>query len=98
MLAHDFVDAALEGGSMQRYSHAQGGGNVVHAGAGLETIEEPEPLLGERQGKRAVPRRLSNDRRLGAFRTAALRLLDDGHESRQIRRFKETAQRHFEPK
>ena len=54
--AADLVEALLEGGRVERAGEPEGDGEVVGRAAGLELVEEPEPLLGERCGRRVVGR------------------------------------------
>ena len=58
---------------VERPAQAHGGGDVVGRAAGLELVEEPQPLLGERERQRAVARRPARSGGAAAARRAARR-------------------------
>ncbi len=55
MAANDLRDGALQRGHVQRSVHDERGGHVVLRAARLQLVEEPQPLLGERQRHAASP-------------------------------------------
>ncbi len=52
---YDFVQAQPQGFDVQSSLEPRGRGQVVERIAGLQLIEEPQPLLGERQRQRVLP-------------------------------------------
>jgi hypothetical protein len=54
--AHHLAEDRLQEGRLQLPASPQGGGHVVGRIARLQTVQEPEPLLGERERQRAVAR------------------------------------------
>src|SRR5439155_16925931 len=52
--ADDLVEGAVEGRAVERAFEPDGGGDVVAGAAGIDLVEEPEPLLGEGGGGRSV--------------------------------------------
>ena len=78
MAPDDLVEAALERGDVKRTPQAQGARHVVDRRGRAEPIQEPQALLGERQGRRPA-RRASRDRlgRRAAHGPVAQRLYQD---------------------
>ncbi len=52
---HHRGQGLVQGGEVQVAGPAQGGGQVVLGGTGLQLVQEPEALLRERQGQSLVP-------------------------------------------
>ncbi len=50
--SHHFGQRALQGLRVQRAFQMEGGGDVVGGGAGLQLVDEPQPLLGKGQQRR----------------------------------------------
>jgi hypothetical protein len=51
----DLIEAGGDGVDLEGPVEFEGGGNVVGGAARLELVQEPEPLLRERQGRKAIP-------------------------------------------
>ena len=66
--AHDLVQAAPQGGTSSAPGRREGAGDVVGGAAGVELVEEPQPLLGEGERQRRLAGALADaaDRPFGA--------------------------------
>ena len=93
--ADDFAQRGRQRGGVQRAVQAQRRADVVQRRAGLQPVDEPQPLLRERE-RRRVAFRAADDGKAHAGPTPR-RLVHPRREVFQARRGKEGRERHLHP-